>query len=100
MLVVAALLTSSESAPSMDIVLAVPLEDVLYRLPVGAAASSGCGCAEAGAAGARGCLRRLLALMLKEAMLLLQAFSVGLLTASLLACTTPGYPEAMIVSQS
>ena len=76
--------SSTSPPPSMDIVLAIPLEDV--RCIAGAAGASSDSGAETGAAGATGDLRRLLALMLKEATPLFLGFPAGLLAASRLAC--------------
>ena len=84
-LAVAALLTSSMSPPpSIDILFAVLVEDVRSRRRTAGAFSGSA--TDAGAAGATGERRRLLALMLKEGGLPFLAFSAPLLTASLLAC--------------
>ena len=86
-LAVAELLTCSGSLPpSMDIVFAVPSEDVLHR-PAAASAESGSD-ADTGGAGATGALRRLLALMLNDALLMRFVLSPGLLAASPFACAS------------
>ena len=62
----------------------MPLEDVLYR-PATAGAESG-SIADTGADGATGALRRLLALMLNDALLMRFVLSSGLLVGPLFAC--------------
>ena len=85
-LAVAESLTWSGSfPPSTDMVFAVPLEDVLCR-PGSAGAESGSS-PDTGADGAIGALRRLLALMLNDA-LLMRFLSSGLLAGPLLACAS------------
>ncbi len=69
----------------MDMVFAVPLEDALRS--AAAEGVSSYFCADTGAAGATGELRRLLALMLNVATPLFLAFSAGLMAASFFACS-------------
>ena len=82
--VAAPVVSSPSPPPSMDMVFAVLLEE--DRRSAAAEGASSAADAEAGAAGAIGDLRRLLALMLKEGTPLFRALPAGLLAASLLAC--------------
>ena len=93
MLAVAGSLACSGSLPpSTDIVFAVPLEDVLYRLAT-AGAESGSD-VNTGADGATGALRRLLALMLNDPLLMRFVLSSGLLAGPLFACVLQGSNSA------
>lgn len=73
--------------PSIDILFAVLVEDDRGRRRTAGAFSGSA--TDAGAAGATGERRRLLALMLKVGGLPFLAFSAPVLTASLLACRQP-----------